>query len=110
MKTSLMQPWPPFSGSIDPDARCWLCGMPAQCRHHVYPGNPNRSLSEREGCWAYLCNRCHEAVHRHERREVSGRGGVDLMLLMQETCQVMWMHSVGKTAEEFRAIFGKSYV
>lgn len=28
-------------------------------RHHIFFGNPNRSKSEKYGCWCYLCARHH---------------------------------------------------
>jgi hypothetical protein len=109
MKESIMQPWP-YVGRIPNDARCWFCHSPAQCRHHVYPGNPNRKVSEREGCWVYLCDSCHRMVHAHVPVEQSGRGMVDSMRLLQETCQVQWMHANRKTEDDFRKRFGKSYI
>lgn len=36
-------------------------------KHHVFEGNANRKLSEKYGCWCYLCAKHHnmsnESVH-----------------------------------------------
>lgn len=109
MKESIMQPWP-YVGRIPDEAECWYCHSKAECRHHVYPGNPNRRVSEREGCWVYLCDRCHKMTHSHAKVEISGEGEVDMMAFLQETCQVQWMHENGKTREDFITRFGKAYV
>ena len=104
-----MQPWP-HEKSIPPEAECWICHARAECRHHVYPGRPNRTISEEEGCWVYLCHRCHRMVHAHMKMPVNGRGRVDSMRFLQETCQIQWMHANGKTVDDFRKRFGRSYV
>ena len=39
---------------------CYLCGSHNMLEsHHVYNGNPNRTLSEKYGLKVYLCHSCH---------------------------------------------------
>lgn len=53
---------------ISNDRQCLICEMPHNLhRHHIYYGTGKRQLSEKYGCWCYLCARHHnmsnEGVH-----------------------------------------------
>ncbi len=102
MRKSILQPQWPYDGRIPPDARCLLCGAPAECRHHVYPGNPNRRISEENGFWAYLCNRCHNGSPRSVHMDAS------LSDDLKRACQVRYEQ--GHTREQFRALVGRSWL
>ena len=88
--------------------RCWLCGRngigdPLE-EHHIF-GGANRRKSEKYGLKVWLCgNRCHregyEAVHRNARTQEK----------LHIYGQLKAMEEQGWTAEEFREVFGKSYV
>lgn len=108
MSRSILQGCGPDDGD---KARCYLCRKPGPLeRHHVFQG-PNRSVSEREGCWVFLCRECHhDRVHAHRRIEVSGLGMVDAMEFLHMTCQVQWMHDHDATIADFRAVFGRSWL
>lgn len=45
-----------------------MCGSPNIHRHHIIYGTGKRALSEKYGCWVYLCPTHHtlgaSAVHR----------------------------------------------
>ena len=83
---------------------CFVCQTPLGLhRHHVY-GGANRKLSEREGCWVWLCGRHHnlsnDGVH------------YDRILdeLIKEECQRRWEAEHEEGREGFRRIFGRSYL
>lgn len=47
---------------------CYLCGTSNDLhKHHIFYGTGKRSLSEKYGCWVFLCARHHnmsdEGVH-----------------------------------------------
>jgi len=94
---------------MDPDHRCFLCGRngngdPLE-RHHIFGGTANRQLSEKYGLTVWLCgDRCHRngpgSVHR----------SAETAQFIYEYGQKKWMNETGGSAEEFRAIFGRSYL
>lgn len=90
---------------------CFLCSIlygdnsfkPDTEEHHIFPGNPNRKLSERYGLKVYLCIRHHrtgpDAVHNKPNQ------GNDL-ILKRIGQQAFKRHYPFK---DFRQIFGKNY-
>ena len=103
-KTSVLQPWWPYDGRIPPDATCWLCGAPAECRHHVYFGNPGRRISEANGLWVYLCNFHHNASKHgvHFDRELD--------MLLKRTCQRMFEKGDPERHDLFMSLIGRNYL
>lgn len=92
-------------GSLFSDQReCWLCGNPNVHVHHVYGGVGRRPISEREGCWLYLCPFHHNMSNAgiHFDHELDAR--------VKRECQERWMERNGKTEEEFCTMFGRSYL
>ena len=84
--------------------RCYVCGNTIGIhKHHIY-GGANRQISEREGCWVYLCG------PHHNLSSAGIHFDPKFNLEMKEMCQNIWMEKNGKTPEDFRALFGKSYV
>ncbi len=44
---------------------CFVCGTTYNLhKHHIYKGVANRRLSEKEGCWCYLCYKHHNGSDR----------------------------------------------
>lgn len=92
------------------DEQCWVCGDTTELhRHHVYGGVSNRKNSEYWGCWVYLCpihhNMSNKGVHFNH----------DLDTLLKKTTQRAWEMKAEfvyreRTREEFRKVFGKSYL
>jgi len=92
----------------EPIKECYLChrngnGDPLD-KHHVF-GGPNRKLSTKYGAVVYLCHdRCHEngpeAVHRNAA--------------VKQKLQCEWqerlMEQNGWDIDDFRLVFGKSYL
>jgi hypothetical protein len=87
---------------ISNERYCLVCGSPNICKHHIYGGVGRRKLSEKYGCWCFLCPRHHnmsnEGVHFNKT--------LDLKLKQQCQKAFEWKH----TREEFMNIFGKSYI
>ena len=83
---------------------CFVCGNPNVVLHHVYEGHANRPKSDTYGCVVWLCPRHHnmsnEGVHMNH----------ELDLQLKRLCQGLWQEHYKATTEEFRTIFGKSYI
>lgn len=85
---------------------CWFCGSEqALHRHHIFGGTSNRKNSEKykECCVVWLCYRHHngsdEGVHFNRQNDLK------LKCMAQE-----YFESNIGTREDFRHIFGKSYL
>ena len=79
---------------------CVLTGSRTQLdKHHIYHGLGNRKLAEKYGCWVWLNHNVHMMLHDKEKK---------LDRYLQEVCQQKFEET--HTREEFRAIFGKSYL
>lgn len=92
-------------GSLYSDEReCWICHATTVHRHHIYPGSGRRNASDREGCWVYLC-----PAH-HNMSDFGVHFDRELDAFFRSDCQRRWMHREGATEDDFRAIFGASYV
>lgn len=88
---------------------CYLCGQPAGYadpldKHHIF-GGALRKKSEEEGLWVKLHHfKCHqfgpEAVHQNAAVRQD----------LQAQAQLAWMDENGKSIEDFRMLFYKSYV
>lgn len=92
------------SKSIVQDSKeCWVCGTTLSLqRHHVFYGNANRRLSEKYGCWVWLCG-------RHHTGNVGVHFSPDMDSKLKKYTQECFENQCG-TREDFRAIFGKSYL
>lgn len=92
----------------EPIRQCALCGRNGNGDpldlHHVFSG-ANRKLSTKYGAVVYLChNRCHEngPLSVHKNAETKRK--------MQAEWQERLMEENGWTVEDFRLVFGKSYL
>lgn len=85
--------------------RCIVCGRTDGLeRHHVFFGNPRRTLSEKYGCWCWLCREHHQGdigVH--------GKHGHELDQALKEYAQKMWEVEFGDR-DAFIRTFGRSYI
>lgn len=79
---------------------CWLCGSSNVHKHHIFFG-PNRKLSEKYGCFVYLCPRHHNmsdySVHFNRKLDLS----------FKQECQRRWVKKYG---DGFEKIFGRNYL
>lgn len=85
---------------------CWLCGNPYVECHHVYGGVGRRPISDREGCFIFLCREHHQGrtgVHQDKR----------FRDWLRRDCQRRWEEREGlhgqEAHDEFRRLFGASY-
>ena len=82
---------------------CYFCGSPHVVKHHVY-GGARRKISEREGCWVWLCpwhhNMSDESVHFDKEMDIR----------LKTECQLAWQTKHHADREDFIAVFGKGYV
>ena len=85
------------------ERRCFFCGETMNLhRHHIYGGTANRKISEKHGCWVYLCAKHHNMSNQsvHNDREMD--------LALKQICQKKMEKEI--TRDEFIRIFGKSFL
>lgn len=83
---------------------CYMCGRIHWIEwHHVF-GGPDRKSSERYGLVVPLCHWCHNEPPNgvHHNRENMDK--------LRAAVQKLAMEHYGWTVEEFREIFGRSYI
>ena len=79
---------------------CFICGQWATETHHCIHGTANRKIADKDGLTVRLCHRCHTLLH--------DKGNMDKEL--QRIAQARWMEHYGKSEEDFRRRYGKSYL
>ena len=89
--------------SGDQPGICYLCGSRQRIEdHHIFFGTGSRTKSEEYGMKVHLCADCHregpEAVHRYREAD----------LYLKRTAQRQFEKN--HTRQQFREIFGKSYL
>lgn len=71
-------------------------------KHHIYYGRKHRKLSDKHGCWVWLCAYHHtlsnEAVHNNHEFDLE----------LKELCQRKWEEH--DTRENFFKIFQRYYI
>ena len=86
------------------DKECFKCGCTRGLhRHHIYHGIANRKISEREGCWVWLC-----VEHHLGKSGVHSNIKYDLWL--KTLCQKEWENLHGNDRQGFIGLFGKNYL
>lgn len=88
---------------VQKNKECFICKTTYDLHeHHIFFGRANRKLSEKYGMKVWLCGRHHnlsnEGVHFHR----------ELDLYIKSIGQKMFEET--HTRQEFRDIFGKSYL
>ena len=82
---------------------CLICGDDRYLhRHHVYPGTANRQQSEKYGCWVWLC------PYHHNGSAASVHADQDMDIQLKRRTQQKFEET--HTREEFRQIFGRSWL
>ena len=89
---------------ISNDKKCFICGSDINLhKHHIFYGTANRRISEKQGCWVYLCAKHHnlskEGVHYDKEKD----------LYLKKFAQATWEMEKG-SREEFIKIFGRNYL
>ena len=67
--------------------------------HHIYAGVANRKIADREGCWVWLRHDVHMLLHDKDK---------ELDYRLKRECQKKFEETHSR--EEFRKLFGKSYL
>jgi len=89
---------------ISDERQCYVCGTTLNLhRHHIYPGNGRREVSEKYGCWVYLCARHHNMSNAgvHFDKKLNDH--------LRRLCQKRWEKAYG-TRKEFVQHFGRNYL
>lgn len=90
---------------LQTEKECFMCGSHSWLEeHHIFAGNPNRTLSEKYGLKVYLCHNHHNEPpygvhHNKDNREK-----------LQRIAQIAAMQHYGWDIDDFRKIFGKNYL
>lgn len=83
---------------------CIICGQKNNLhKHHIFMGNKQRSIADREGCWVWLCYEHHlgsEGVHNNKELDEG----------LKKECEYRWLEEHSATIDDFRKVFGKNYV
>lgn len=89
------------------ERECWICHSPTVHRHHIYPGTGRRGVSDREGCWVYLC----PSHHNMSKHGVHFDRQLDMFF--RRDCQRRWEQREGidePDHETFISLFGCNYL
>ena len=85
--------------------KCWLCGKGgAMERHHIFGGS-NRKKSEEYGLVVLLCG---DTCHRNGPR--AAHQCAETALELKKYGERKWMYDHEASTDDFRAVFGKSYL
>lgn len=85
---------------------CWICKNPFVECHHIYRGTGRRKVSDREGCYVFLC-------HEHHLGNLGVHNDANLNRFFHEDCQRRWERREGVADgdhSDFIAVFGQSYL
>lgn len=94
---------------LQEEQECYVCHTTNNLhKHHIF-GGANRVISEKQGCWVYLC-----AMHHN----MSDRGvhfDKELDLHLKEECQRRWEKMYEpyfreETRMQFVKLFGRSWI
>jgi hypothetical protein len=93
--------------------RCLFCGSGRNLHaHHVFGGNGRRGLSDGCGLKVWLCTSCHGKTHENGTLAICHGSGTEEIRfddLLHLIGQCYFEDRIGDR-EEFRNLFGKSYL
>lgn len=82
------------------DKQCYYCGTTYNLHlHHIFEGNANRKVSDRNGFVVYLCMEHHRWVHHNPTKAIK----------LKQDCE-RWYLEQGHTIEEFIKLIGKNFI
>ena len=88
---------------IQSERQCYICRTEIGLHlHHIY-GGPNRSISDNDGCYVYLCQKHHTGpagVHFNPKIDQT----------LKERCEMAWLQYYSKNIDDFIARYGKNYL
>lgn len=83
---------------------CWYCKTTYNLNlHHIFYGNANRKISDKNGFVVYLCTYHHTGTYG-----VHGKKGNDRNIELKQICQKKYEEN--HTRDEFRQLIGRSYL
>ena len=89
---------------IQEEKECYVCGTRTNLHsHHIFPGKPNRQLSEKRGLKVWLC------LHHHTGSNDAVHNNKELDLHLKRKAQKMYEEMYG-TRDEFIQEFGRNYL
>ena len=83
---------------------CFVCKTTFNLhKHHIF-GGANRTKSDKDGCWCWLCASHHNMSNQgvHLNREAD--------LRLKRICEMRWIKANNKTEEDFIKKYGRSYL
>lgn len=90
---------------IQKEKECFICKNIYNLHsHHIFGGVANRKLSEQDGMKVWLC-----APH-HNMSDAGIHFDKNLDLRVKRVAQLKWQEYYGKTEDDFRKRYGKSYL
>lgn len=88
---------------VSNERQCFICHDTRTLhKHHIYGGIGRRELSEKFGCWVYLC------PWHHNMSDSGVHFNKVLDLKLKQWCQRKFEEEHSR--EEFRRYFGRSYL
>lgn len=82
---------------------CYFCGISYNLhKHHIFYGTANRRLSEKYGCWVYLC------AYHHNMSDYGVHFNKDIDLGLKRMCQTEFEKKYSH--EKFMQVFGRNYL
>ena len=84
---------------------CMVCGSEQNLqKHHIF-GGANRKFSDEDGLWIWLC-----IDHHTGDQGIHSAKGSAMMQRYHEIGEREWLRKYGKTIEQFRRRYGKSWL
>ena len=90
---------------LQTEKECFICSSQKwlEC-HHIFNGNPSRTLSEKYGLKVWLCHYC------HNEKPYGVHHNANVNQCLKAKAQKVAMEHYGWTVDDFRRIFGKNYL
>ena len=88
---------------LQAEKSCLICGSPDVHKHHIFHGTANRILAEKFGCWVWLC------PNHHNMSDEGVHFNTPFDRVLKMWTQAEWERQNGGR-DEFRRVFGKSYL
>lgn len=90
---------------ISNEEHCLVCGKTWNLhRHHIFGGHGKRNMSEKYGCWCYLCG------DHHDMSDAGVHFNRELDLELKRRCQTVLENEYGWTKEKMIRIFGRNWL
>ena len=84
---------------------CYVCKTKLVEEHHIFFGNANRRLSEKDGLKVWLCYEHHRGTYG-----VHGKNGSELNIKLKQIAEKKWIDTYNKSINEFIKIYGRNYL